>query len=379
MLSESGSTDYFLGLMSGTSMDGIDAVIVNFTKTKSSLVCSHFHPLPESIQESLGNIIAPDWKGSLQTIGILNQQLGKLFAEAANALIKKSGLETEQIRAIGSHGQTVWHQPEGEHCFSMQLGDANQISELTNITTVADFRNRDIAARGQGAPLVPSFHAELFQQQTNNRIILNIGGIANITLLPCNDQASGYDTGPGNALMDDWIRKHKNKQYDKNGAWAQSGTVNHKLLKQLLDDPYFTHPAPKSTGKEYFNLKWLHASTTLPLNEIKPEDIQATLTELTSQTIAREINSTTKKYPSDWRELYICGGGIHNNFLLERIQHHLPGFMIRSTEKLGVSPDWMEAIAFAWLAKQTLEGKPGNLPAVTGAKGYRILGAIYPK
>ncbi len=366
---------YYIGLMSGTSMDGIDVVLVDLSKKQIELICSHSHPFPATLQQQLAAIINPDWQGSLVQIGSLHQQLGKLFAEAVNALLKKTEIHSHQIKAIGSHGQTVWHQPGGEHPFSMQLGDANQISELTGITTVTDFRSRDIASGGQGAPLVPAFHQALFSRADTNRILLNIGGIANITLLPHNGEISGFDTGPGNGLMDAWIKKHQQKSFDKNGDWASSGIINKQLLGQLLNDQYFSLPAPKSTGKEYFNLQWLNKNSSKSVN---PQDIQATLAELTARSIANAINSVIDQSP-DWHELYVCGGGIHNQFLMERLQHHLTAFNIESTETLGVSPDWMEAIAFAWLAKQTLEGKPGNLASVTGAKGARILGAIYPK
>ena len=370
---------YYIGLMSGTSMDGIDAVLVDFSKKHPELICSHSHSFPDALQQQLSTIITPDWQGSLLQVGTLHQQLGKLFAEAVNALLKKTDVHIKQIKAIGSHGQTVWHQPEGEHPFSIQLGDANQISELTGITTVADFRSRDIAAGGQGAPLVPAFHQALFALANFNRIVLNIGGIANITLLPHNGEISGFDTGPGNGLMDAWIKKHTQKNFDNNGDWASGGTINNKLLDLLLSDHYFSLPAPKSTGKEYFNLLWLQKRLKENISiSVKPQDMQATLAELTARSISDAINTAISK-PQDWNELYVCGGGTHNQFLMERLQHHLPAFKIASTEILGVSPDWVEAIAFAWLAKQTLQGKPGNLASVTGAKGARILGAIYPK
>ncbi len=372
MSPEAATPDYYIGLMSGTSMDGIDVVLVDLSKNQTELIYTHSHPFPATLQQQLVAIISPDWQGSLVQIGSLHQQLGKLFADAVNALLKKTDLHTHQIKAIGSHGQTVWHQPEGEHPFSMQLGDANQISELTGITTVADFRSRDIAAGGQGAPLVPAFHRALFARAGTNRIILNIGGIANITLMAGDRKISGFDTGPGNGLLDAWIKKHRQENFDKNGDWARYGTMNNTLLEQLLGDSYFSLPAPKSTGKEYFNLEWLEKNISKPSN---PQDIQATLVELSARSIADAINSAINR-PQDWHELYVCGGGIHNQFLMERLQHHLPLFTIASTEMLGVSPDWMEAIAFAWLAKQTIEGKPGNLPSVTGAIGSRILGTI---
>jgi anhydro-N-acetylmuramic acid kinase len=364
---------YYIGLMSGTSLDGVDAVLVDFSKDNPQLLASHSHSIPKHIQEKLIDFTQADWSGSISSIGIFHQQLGKLFADAVNQLLQISEINLQEIQAIGSHGQTIWHQPEGEFPFSLQLGDANLIAELTTITTVADFRSRDIAAGGQGAPLVPAFHHNALSHPDKTRVILNIGGIANISYLPSkanNAPVVGFDTGSGNGLIDAWIHTHKGADYDKNGDWAKSGVIQTHLLDKLLNDPYFSLLAPKSTGKEYFNMAWLENTLKNELNNHKPEDIQATLTELTAKSIADSIDK-----PCD--ELFICGGGIHNRFLRERLQYHLPLISIASTQDLGIDPDWMEAIAFAWLAKQTMEGKAGNLPSATGAKGSRILGAIY--
>ncbi len=365
---------FYIGLMSGTSLDGVDAVLVNFNQTTPELVASHSHPIPKDLQNELFIITQPDWTGRIADIGGFHQKLGKLFADASQSLIKKSGINSCDICAIGSHGQTIWHQPDGEFPFSLQLGDANLISETTGITTVADFRSRDIAAGGQGAPLVPAFHHEMLSHQTKNRIILNIGGIANISYLPSktnNKAVMGFDTGPGNGLIDAWIHLHKSARFDKNGDWARSGAIKNNLLIKLLETPYFSLAAPKSTGKEFFNLAWLKSALKNDLNNNSPEDIQATLTELTAKTVTDQIDKNCD-------ELFICGGGIHNQFLIERLQFHAPNIPIKSTQTLGINPDWMEAIAFAWLAKQTIEGKAGNLPSATGAKGPRVLGAIYP-
>jgi anhydro-N-acetylmuramic acid kinase len=364
----------YIGLMSGTSLDGVDAVLVSFYDSTPKLLSSYSHSIPEELQRKLIDFTHPNWQGSIAQIGTFHQQLGKLFADASIALIQKSNVEPKNIQAIGSHGQTIWHQPEGDFPFSLQLGDANLICEATGITTVADFRSRDIAAGGQGAPLVPAFHHNALSHPDLNRVVLNIGGIANISVLPSqasNKAVMGFDTGPGNGLIDAWIRYHKNVNFDRNGDWARSGAIQTKSLNILLDDPYFSLPAPKSTGKEFFNLNWLENTLKSSLKNHKPEDIQATLTELTALTIANNINKLCD-------ELFICGGGIHNQFLIERLKYHLPKILIRSTLELGIDPDWMEAIAFAWLAKQTMEGKVGNLPSATGAKGPRILGAIYP-
>jgi anhydro-N-acetylmuramic acid kinase len=366
-------SSYYIGLMSGTSLDGVDAVLVDFSKENPPLLASHSHSIPKDIQKKLIEFTQADWCGSISSIGVFHQQLGKLFADAVNQLFQTSKITPQEIQAIGSHGQTIWHQPEGEFPFSLQLGDANLIAELTTITTVADFRSRDIAAGGQGAPLVPAFHHKVLSHPEKNRVILNIGGIANISYLPSkanNELVVGFDTGPGNGLIDAWIRTHKDISYDKNGDWAESGDIQTHLLDKLLNDPYFSLPAPKSTGKEFFNMIWLENTLKDELSNHKAEDIQATLTELTAKSIADSIEK-----PCD--ELFVCGGGIHNQFLIERLQFHLPQTPIASTQELGIDPDWMEAIAFAWLAKQTMEGKAGNLPSATGAKGSRILGAIY--
>lgn len=359
--------------MSGTSLDAVDAVLVDFSQQQPQLLGTFSHPIPSVLKDELLNTINPLWVGSLANIGVLHQKLGELFAEACNQLVKTQNADKSSISAIGSHGQTLWHQPGGEYPFSLQLGDANLIAENTGITTIADFRSRDIAAGGQGAPLVPAFHSELLTHQVKNRVILNIGGIANISILPSKSsklEASGYDTGPGNALLDAWILEKKGVSFDKEGDWAKSGIINENILSSLLREAYFSLPSPKSTGKELFNLSWLKNMTGNQLHQEKPENIQATLTELTARTISDNI--------VDCDELFICGGGIHNQFLLQRLEHYLPKTPIASTQALGIDPEWMEAMAFAWLAKQTIEGLPGNLPAVTNAKGKRILGAIYP-
>lgn len=372
---------YFIGLMSGTSLDGVDAVLVDFNSTMPKLLATHSQPFPETLKISLTEILQPSWTGSLKQVGSLHQQLGHLFADAVKQLLETSGHSAEKIQAIGSHGQTLWHEPLGPPPFSMQLGDANLIAEKTNITTIADFRSRDIAAGGQGAPLVPAFHKAILSHPSRHRIILNIGGIANISVLPSleaslksNEEVLGFDTGPGNGLIDAWIFQHKQQSYDANGDWGRSGKILSEVLLKLLEEPYFSLPHPKSTGKEAFNLAWLHDVLGNQLNSYKAEDIQATLTELTTLTIAKHVKSCSAEH---YEELFVCGGGIHNHFLIERLKYHLPKTKIESTKKLGIDPDWMEAIAFAWLAKQTLEGKPSNLPIATGASGLRILGAIY--
>ncbi len=355
-------------------MDGIDAVVADFSDNRANLVASYSHPFPKETKLELLNTIQPDWQGSLMQFGTLDQKLGELFAEAVNQLLEQAPVDKKQIQAIGTHGHTLWHQPTGKHPFSLQLGNANKIAELTAITTVADFRGRDIAASGQGAPLVPAFHAKYLTHSTRNRIILNVGGIANITYLPSNDnhidEISGFDTGPGNGLIDAWVKKHRNKTYDKSGQWARSGKILPRLLEHLLTEPYFSSLPPKSTGKEYFNLNWLHNKLSNKFSSHKPNDIQATITALTAYTIAKNCNKGD--------EVLVCGGGIHNEYLIELLSGYLENKpTVLSTASAGIDPDWMEAIAFAWLAKQRLEKQPGNLPSVTGAKGLRVLGSIY--
>jgi len=361
--------------MSGTSMDGVDVVLVEFKQDDTlNFLDSLSYPIPEKLRYQLIEMIKPDWRGSFLDIGTLHQSLGKLFADATLQLLLQTNFNKSQITAIGSHGQTLWHQPQGEFPFSLQLGDANLIAEITGIQTVADFRGRDIAAGGQGAPLVPAFHQKMLSSPDKFRVILNIGGISNITILPTEASklsVSGFDTGPGNALLDAWIKNTKQKKYDKGGGWASTGKVQAKILEQLSKEPYFSLPAPKSTGKELFNLNWLRQQLGAKYEQIKPVDLQATLCELTAKSIADNI-------PEICDELYICGGGIHNKYLIQQLKKYLPNIIVSSTQALGIDPDWMEAMAFAWLAKQTIEGSPSNLPEVTGAKGSRILGAIYP-
>ena len=368
--------ELFIGLMSGTSLDAVDAVLLTFNDDTKAFKLDHSlsFPIPEELRSTVLNITKPGWKGSLLEIGRLNHKLGKLFADASNQLVQDSKYKRSNIKAIGSHGQTLWHQPDGEFPFSLQLGDANIIAELTQITTIADFRSRDIAAGGQGAPLVPAFHQYALSSPNKIRTIVNIGGIANVTILPPKQEKlpiTGFDTGPGNGILDAWIQKHKKSRYDHDGNWARSGKILPNILDLLTQEPYFSSPIPKSTGKERFNLNWLEKQLKGKLNQLNPKDIQATLVELTAKTI-------TDKIPQKCDELYICGGGVHNKFLLNRIQSLRPNIPISSTLSLGVDPDWMEAIAFAWLAKQTIERKPGNLPTTTGAAGLRILGAIHP-
>ena len=354
----------YIGLMSGTSMDGIDAALVDFSSATPSIVKTASINWAPTLKEKLSTAAAGGFLTANQW-GELDSEVGQAFADAA--LEVSQGVKA--IAGIGSHGQTVAHQPKGKNGFSVQLGNANIIAEKTGITTVADFRGRDIAAGGQGAPLVPPFHAAIFGDAEKHRAIVNIGGIANITSLPASgNNIIGFDTGPGNHLMDMWIALHQGMPFDQAGQWASTGKVIPDLLEQLLSDNYFSQAAPKSTGTDIFSLQWL--------NQHSPhgaaEDVMATLLELTSQSIAKGIESLA--IPVD--EVFVCGGGVHNRALIDRLTDLLKA-PVNSTAALGVDPDWVEAIAFAWLAKQTMEQQPGNLSSVTGASGQRILGAIY--
>ena len=374
------SRDYFIGLMSGTSMDGIDAVLVDFTDGTPKLIETLNYPIPTSLRSELQVLCQPG-ENEIERLGRADTQLGILFADAVKQLLNKSNLAAENILAIGSHGQTIRHSPEGNSPFTLQIGDANQIAEHTGITTVADFRRRDMAAGGQGAPLVPAFHAAMFcdeklQSSKQTRVILNIGGISNITVLPktTDSNISGFDTGPGNGLMDAWVQQHKQQNFDKDGEWAASGNVNEKLLTQLLSNDYFDKTPPKSTGRELFNLSWLELQLSNVSENISKEDVQATLSELTAVSITDAIN----QYCTKADEVIVCGGGTHNSFLMKRLNEYLKPVEVKTTDELGLPAEWVEAVAFAWLAKETLANRPGNVPSVTGASHPVVLGGIYP-
>lgn len=354
--------EYFIGLMSGTSLDAVDACLVDLSDGIRLVHASNL-AIPDTLRRQSRDLNLPA-DNDLQRSLILDRQWGYLLAEAAIKVIKESGVDKASIRAIGSHGQTVRHEPGGKHAYSLQIGDPNTLCEQTGITVVADFRRRDIAAGGQGAPLAPAFHQAVFASQDEYRAIINIGGMANITQL--GNAIAGFDSGPGNVLMDSWIQHQLQMDYDRNGDWAASGKVLQTLLKTLLDDPYFAKPPPKSTGREYFGLHWL---TPFLDGSEKPEDIQATLAELTAHSICQALQPDTDA-------VYVCGGGAFNHHLLKRMAT-ISKLPVKTTAELGIPPQWLEAIAFAWLAKQTLQQCPGNIPAVTGALGGRILGAIY--
>lgn len=357
--------------MSGTSIDGIDAALVEFDESQIHLRAFHYQAFPDDLRERIQKISQADQLVLLKDYGHLDSYLGHCFAEAALSVLAKSQLKAGEISAIGSHGQTVYHAPDGKDGFTLQIGDPNRIAQLTGITTIADFRRRDIAAGGQGAPLVPAFHQAVFNPEQGSKVILNIGGIANISILN-GKELIGFDTGPGNTLMDLWCQQHTGQSYDQNGTWASRGKTNMALLQQMKADSYFDAPPPKSTGKEYFSAAWLDQHLAI-FPELTPEDVQATLCQLTADTISEAI----QRHARDSEQLLICGGGAHNHTLIEHIQSQVK-MTVDSTATVGIDPDHVEAIAFAWLARQTMLSLPGNLPEVTGASQPVILGGVYP-
>lgn len=365
----------YIGLMSGTSLDGIDAVHVAIDGASIAHLAARTAPIPPEIRQQILELIASAHAANLDRLGMLDTQIGELFARTALELLAATGKTPDMIHAIGSHGQTLWHRPDLTHPFTLQIGDPNRIAEITGITTVADFRRRDMAAGGQGAPLVPAFHRTCLHSTNEDRVVLNLGGMANISLLPGDTESDtlGYDTGPGNVLLDLHAHRHLGQPYDRDGQWGASGSVDPNLLAHMLADPYFAAPPPKSTGREYFNEAWLEKHLDSHA-ELAPADIQATLTELT----ARSVVDAVRAHGARCDRMLVCGGGVHNRRLMERLSALLAPSVVESTEACGIAPDWVEATAFAWLAERTLSGLPGNLPSVTGARHPVILGAIYP-
>lgn len=364
----------YIGLMSGTSADGIDAVLVSFATDPPRIEQTLNNPYSDDLRQKISSLSSPG-DNEIERMGALDHMLATAFADCVRGLLDNCGISAKDVSAIGSHGQTLRHHPDNATPFSLQLGNPSLIAELTGITTVADFRARDIAAGGQGAPLVPAFHNTVFGSADRNRVIINIGGIANISYLPADEKklVTGFDTGPGNTLLDLWVQKHLGRNYDENGAWASEGENAPALLTSLLADAYFERQPPKSTGKEYFNLAWLQQAIDESESSPAAADVQATLIKLTASSIAGAI----KSHAHDSDEAYVCGGGSHNAVLMESLAQYLAPLSLATTADLGINPDWVEAMAFAWLAKQTIEGKAGNLPSVTGAKHPVILGGIY--
>ncbi|MFT5139094.1 MAG: anhydro-N-acetylmuramic acid kinase [Lysobacterales bacterium] len=366
------SATAYIGLISGTSRDGVDAALVNIEGGRPELLHAFCNPYPGAIRNELDRLLSSGERPAAGIAAGLDEQLGRFFALTANELIQQAGIEKHDIKAVGSHGQTVWHQPDARRPVSVQLGSGSIISRSTGITTVTDFRKADIRAGGQGAPLAPLLHRHLFHTHKEHRVILNIGGIANLTFLDTNGGVSGFDCGPGNCLMDSWIQQNNGDLYDSNGTWAASGKIHEGLLEKLLDDPFFAQQAPKSTGLEYFNMRWLQ-SNLADLN-IEAADIQCSLAELTARTVATDILAS-----DDVARVLVCGGGVHNAYLMYCLRKLLLDIPIESTINHGFDPDWVEAILFAWLAKERLDENPQATQAITGARGPVLLGKIYER
>lgn len=374
-----GEGQYYIGLMSGTSVDAADAALVEFTSDATPrILATHAQAPHADLRDDLLHLSQQVAGISLSKFGELNQRVGAWFADATLAVMAKAGIEPAEITAIGSHGQTIRHEPDAGYPFSLQLGAPSLIAARAGCRVVADFRNSDIAVGGQGAPLVPAFHHSVFADHNRARIVVNIGGIANLTVLPTEaannpEAVTGLDTGPGNALMDAWTVEHLGRPLDDNGQWAASGRVHEPLLSLMMGDPYLTRAAPKSTGREYFNMDWLRAQIDSLRTPPKPADVQATLCEFSVRTIAQAIDS----YGPGNEQLLLCGGGARNGELRRRLEMRLTPRELVATDDYGVDADWVEAAAFAWLAMRTVHGQSGNVPTVTGARASVPLGGIY--
>ena len=362
------TTSLYIGLMSGTSLDGVDGVLADFADGAIRTLEAAFVPFPAELRAELMALQA-NGANEIEREAIAANGLARAYAACVAALEAKA---RGPVAAIAVHGQTVRHRPELG--FTRQTNNPALLAELTGIDVIADFRSRDIAAGGQGAPLVPAFHAAAFGTPGTTRVVVNIGGIGNISVLHADGRVTGYDTGPGNVLLDGWVKRHQGKEYDADGAWGASGSVAPDLLAHLLEEPYFHQPAPKSTGRDLFHMEWLDARLA-GLADLAAQDVQATLTALTAETIARAIHGERVNVDA----VYVCGGGAYNGALLRMLAGALGGTVpVESTAALGIAPNRVEALAFAWLGYRFTMRQPGNMPAVTGAQGPRILGALYP-
>lgn len=363
----------YIGVMSGTSLNSIDCGLFDFSNSITKVIAIHEHPLSATLRSELLALCSPG-ENEIHRLGVADRKLGELFGTAVSTLLSSSGVSAEEVGAIGSHGQTIRHHPYGkdnEPAYTLQIGDPNTIVSTTGITTVADFRRQDISLGGQGAPLAPAFHAHAFSSPDENRCIVNIGGIANLTWLPAQGEVQGFDTGPGNVLMNTWINAAKGMDFDNDGSWAAGGKVNEDLLGHLLQEPWLTLAPPKSTGRELFNARWLKKKLQ-GFDHLGAQDVMTTLTEYTALTIARSVDF----YPFQSR-VYLCGGGAHNSFLRERICFHLKKEHIDTTDALGIDEDWVEAATFAWLAKLAIEGRSVDFSSITGSTRPFRCGAIY--
>ncbi len=363
----------YVGLMTGTSLDAVDAVLVEFDGNRPRLLAARSTPLAPDLRAGLAALTRPG-EDEIHRLLAADTALGEALARAVLELLEETGTTPAGVRAIGSHGQTVRHCPDPPQANTLQIGNPAIIALRTGITTVADFRRADLAAGGQGAPLAPAFHAACFRDPGGDRVVVNIGGMANLTVLPADAAApvTGFDTGPGNVLMDLWAQRHLGVPYDDGGAWAASGKVIPGLLETLLGDAYFERPPPKSTGREHFDEAWLERHLAHH-GGLAPEDIQATLCELTAASIAHAV----EHHAPPGAAVYVCGGGARNTRLMARLAARLPGRTVGDTGRLGLDPRWVEAAAFAWLARERLAGRPANLPSVTGAARPVLLGAIH--
>ncbi len=368
-------SELYIGLMSGTSMDAIDVALADFSNNQFQLLDHYSHPISAQLKHKLQLLALDSAETTLDMLGETDAELGDIFADAVSQLLTQTNTPAAAIQAIGSHGQTIRHRPDLPHPFSMQIADANRIAHKTGITTVADFRRRDMAAGGEGAPLTPAFHKAFFSHPEQNRAVLNIGGIANITYLPAGQLTPcfGFDTGPGNMLMDSWIQRQQGVDYDTNGQWAASSQPHPALVERLMQDAFVSTPPPKSTGREHYNLQWLE-SQLIQTDQLTPATVQASLCTFTVNSIQYAI----EHFLPQIQTLIVCGGGVHNKHLISQLEMVLPGIQTQTSDHYGLAADWVEAVAFAWLARQTLTGQPGNLKEVTGAKEAVILGAIYP-
>ena len=364
----------FIGLMSGTSMDAVDAALVEFVDRGATTVATHSTPIPEGLRREL-HALSQDPSGAAIRVWNADAQIGALFAGTALELLAGAGVDARDVTAIGSHGQTVYHAPDATPPLTVQLGDPSVIAERTGITTVADFRRRDVAAGGEGAPLAPAFHRAVFSAAGVERAILNLGGIANLSVLSADADRPllGFDTGPANTLLDAWVRDRFGADMDRDAALVREGEVIPSLLSALMDDPYFDRAPPKSTGRELFNRAWLDDCLAAH-PEAGPRDVLRTLCELTVETAVAAV----ERFAPRTQELWLCGGGARNPLLATRLAERAAPRRVETTEGLGIHPDWVEAATFAWLAMRTLAGKAGNAPTVTGAAREAVLGGIYP-
>jgi anhydro-N-acetylmuramic acid kinase len=362
----------YAGLISGTSMDGVEAVMIDIAPPRFEIRGAVHVDYPPALATRLHAAVANPTTCNIDEMGALDAAIGEVFADAARKLLQFTGFSAADVRAIGSHGQTLLHRPRAELPFTLQIGDANRIAERTGIDVVADFRRRDMAAGGEAAPLVPAFHAAVFSKVGECRVVVNIGGIGNITVLDADGTIGGFDTGPGNCLMDLWTQEHLGEPFDRDGAWAASATPDAALLERMLQEPYLQRRPPKSTGRELFNHEWL--SLRLPGVSLPTAVVQATLCEFTARTIAESLSRFSRSLPA---EVLVCGGGTYNSELMRRLAAQLPTTKVMSTAARGIAPEHVEAAAFAWFAYQFLEGQAGNVVSVTGARGPRILGALH--